>query len=116
MLKLRTMTASELAHQHNQLASQFKDNRLTEMLFRYRARNFQSSLNANELNRWQQYCRKKCLNSDEMSDSHALNLFSCRAAIQQERSQNTDSQSLKILDALEHWLTTLEQWGAPKTG
>ncbi|MDP3518440.1 MAG: exodeoxyribonuclease I [Pseudohongiella sp.] len=116
MLKLRTMTASELANQHNQLESQFKDSRLAEMLFRYRARNFQSSLNADELNRWQQYCWKKCLNSNEVHESHALNLFSCRAAIQQERLQNTDSQSHNILDALEHWLKTLEQWGAPKTG
>jgi exodeoxyribonuclease-1 len=34
----------------------FKDARLEEMLFRYRARNFANSLDGNEQARWQQHC------------------------------------------------------------
>ena len=112
MLQLRGLSASELAMQQEQLSAQFKDHRLSEMLFRYRARNFQSSLNAAELKRWKEHCWRNCLNANELHDPHALNIFSCRAVIEQERLQHPDSHSQGILDALERWLLSLEQWGA----
>ncbi len=37
----------------------FDDARLPELLFRYRARNFASSLTAQEQQRWQTFCRQR---------------------------------------------------------
>ena len=37
----------------------FKDKRLPEMLFRYRARNYPDTLNAEETQRWQTFCVKR---------------------------------------------------------
>jgi len=37
----------------------FDDERLPEMLFRYRARNFPETLNADEVKRWDAYCHTK---------------------------------------------------------
>ncbi len=112
MTTLRSMTATELAARHEQLCSQFKDARLAEMLFRYRARNFRSTLNTEELKRWRLHCRQQCLNVDDNQPTVGLNLFSCRLAIQQERSQCSDSQSMRLLDELESWLHSLESWAA----
>jgi exodeoxyribonuclease-1 len=50
-----------------QLASrpiEFKDARLGEILFRYRARNFPESLSALELQQWQLFCRERRTNRD----------------------------------------------------
>jgi exodeoxyribonuclease-1 len=110
MSALRSMTATELATRHDQLCSQFKDARLPEMLFRYRARNFRSTLNTEELKRWRLHCKQQCLNVDDRQLTDALNLFSCRLVIQQERSQCSDSQSMRLLDELESWLHSLERW------
>lgn len=51
------LNGSELAAQ----SFSFKDERLPEMLFRYRARNFPSSLNPTEEQEWLEYCRDKLL-------------------------------------------------------
>lgn len=40
----------------------FDDQRLPELLFRYRARNFPDTLTAGEQQRWQQFCRERLLN------------------------------------------------------
>lgn len=53
MDRVRQATPESLANE----AFDFHDSRLKEMLFRYRARNFPSSLNPEELQRWQQFCR-----------------------------------------------------------
>ncbi|MEQ1528844.1 MAG: exodeoxyribonuclease I [Methylococcales bacterium] len=55
MAKIRILSAQQLADGK----FTFTDKRLTEMLFRYRARNYPDSLNANEEQRWQQFCRDK---------------------------------------------------------
>ncbi len=52
MAKLRTMTPEQLAKS----AFKFTDKRLPEMLFRYRARNYRETLNADELLRWNEFC------------------------------------------------------------
>ncbi|WP_440876859.1 exodeoxyribonuclease I [Thalassotalea sp. PLHSN55] len=54
----------EILHQlpPEQLAShpfQFQDPRLSTLLFRFRARNYPLTLNANEQQQWQQYCQDK---------------------------------------------------------
>ena len=110
MSSIRSMSSTELTIRHEQLCVQFKDKRLPEMLFRYRARNFPGSLHAAELTRWQNYCRHKCLNSEDREDHDTLNLLSCRQAIQQERVQNPDGESLQLLVILEKYLLSLESW------
>lgn len=50
--RLRTLGPESLAKER----VHFDDARLEELLFRYRARNFPSSLNADEQNRWLQHC------------------------------------------------------------
>ncbi len=42
----------------------FDDQRLPELLFRYRARNFPDSLTAEEQQRWQLFCRERLLNAE----------------------------------------------------
>ena len=41
------------------LADQFQDPRLPELLFRYRARNFPDTLNAEEQQRWTRFCQQR---------------------------------------------------------
>lgn len=52
MARLRSMSPEELAGS----TEKFADPRLSEMLFRYRARNYPESLDSEETERWQQFC------------------------------------------------------------
>ena len=52
MATIRAMSAEQLAKAH----FTFKDSRLSEMLFRYRARNFPDSLGKEEQVRWREFC------------------------------------------------------------
>lgn len=60
--------AEQLHHCHpEQLASlnwKFDDNRLNTLLFRYRARNYPATLNANELEQWQRHRQFRLLDPD----------------------------------------------------
>ena len=58
--QIRQQSADELAKQN----FDFHDKRLSEMLFRYRCRNSPAYLNSEEVNLWQDYCRKKFLTED----------------------------------------------------
>jgi exodeoxyribonuclease I len=115
MTQLRQMSASELASRSESLSAQMHDSRLPEMLFRYRARNFPSTLSSDELGRWKLFCIWRCLNTDKNADVASgkqapLSLATCRELIQLERGLNQDVRSLQILDELEQWLDTLQQW------
>ncbi|MDO8909172.1 MAG: exodeoxyribonuclease I [Pseudohongiella sp.] len=115
MTQLRQMSGSELAGQFDNLCAQGRDPRLPEMLFRYRARNFPATLSAEELQRWKLFCIQQCLNSGEdcgvtSIKPSQLNLPGCRLLIKQERELNPDASSQHILDELEQWLQTLQQW------
>jgi exodeoxyribonuclease-1 len=52
MAKIRSLSPAQLANS----TFTFTDNRLTEMLFRYRARNYPDTLNAEEQQRWRSFC------------------------------------------------------------
>ncbi|MFZ2407065.1 MAG: exodeoxyribonuclease I, partial [Methylobacter sp.] len=52
MAKIRLMPPEQLAGS----TFKFTDSRLPEMLFRYRARNYPETLNADELRRWNKFC------------------------------------------------------------
>lgn len=54
--KIPFMTPEELSNNFN-----FEDERLDDLLFRYRARNFPKSLSDTEKNIWNAYCYNKCL-------------------------------------------------------
>ncbi len=55
--ELRQLPGEALAHQR----ISFEDDRLHELLFRYRARNFPDSLNAEETLQWQEHCCARLL-------------------------------------------------------
>ncbi len=79
----------------------FKDVRLTEMLFRYRARNFPDTLSANENRQWQTQ-RLERLNHP--ADDRQLNPESFALEILAARESNQgDSRAQNILDHLEAW-------------
>ena len=53
MARIRKLGSTELASTH----FEFEDNRLKDLLFRYRARNFPTSLTVEERQQWQDFCR-----------------------------------------------------------
>jgi exodeoxyribonuclease-1 len=80
----------------------FKDARLPEMLFRYRARNWPETLDAKEVIRWDQDRRHRLLSPDA---SGAWNLSAFQQELAQARSEKADDgRAQRILDALEAWV------------
>lgn len=75
--QVRAASAEQLARDH----WAFADARLDELLFRYRARNFPSSLAGEELVRWREFCRQR-LNDSSMGAPNTLDNFA--QALQEE--------------------------------
>ena len=69
----------------------FRDSRLQELLFRYRARNFPESLNAEERQRWQAFCRWRLTDKDARAGltlaefEHRLQLLTTNESISDEQ-------------------------------
>mgnify|MGYP001821148882 CR=1 FL=1 len=84
-----------------QLPLPFKDGRLTEMLFRYRARNFPETLSTEENRRWQEQTLQR-LNqpTDERQLDPETFRFEIRAARQ---AHEGDQRAQNILDHVEAW-------------
>ncbi len=79
----------------------FRDPRLPEMLFRYRARNFPDSLSAQERERWDRFRLQRLANPGH---DGALGLDEFTAAIRAARAEHPDEpRALEILDQLEAW-------------
>jgi exodeoxyribonuclease-1 len=79
----------------------FKDHRLTEMLFRYRARNFPSTLTSNENRQWQ---KQRLDRLNQPVDDRQLNPETFRQEISAARlAYEDDGHAQKILDQLETW-------------
>lgn len=68
--QVRTASAEQLTRD----TWAFSDSRLTELLFRYRARNFPSSLVDGEWERWQMFCRQR-LSDSAMGAPNTLDNF-----------------------------------------
>ena len=84
-----------------QLSWPFKDSRLVEMLFRYRARNYPDSLSLKESNLWQSQ-RLERLN--QPADDRQLSPETFKLEILAARQlHSTDKRALAILDQLEAW-------------
>ncbi|HSC69005.1 MAG TPA: exodeoxyribonuclease I [Cellvibrio sp.] len=73
----------------------FRDARLVEMLFRYRARNFPFSLNAEERARWQQFCQWR-LTDTQAQSSLTLPEFYARLAQLAADASLTGAQQLLL--------------------
>jgi exodeoxyribonuclease-1 len=84
----------------------FDDSRLDEMLFRYRARNYIETLNANERQRWNDYRHEK-FNNPAVSQRTINQFFAEIEAIQQ--AEDTIGSQLVLLEALIEYANSLIQ-------
>ncbi len=96
MIKVRAADANQLAKGE----FPFKDPRLGEMLFRYRARNYPESLSPQELQQWREFCRWR-LTSPEAQSSMTLEAFGQRinSLLAAESTSEQQRQLLRELAA-----------------
>ncbi len=92
MAKIRLMSPEQLAES----AFKFTDNRLPEMLFRYRGRNYPETLSADELSRWNEFCVDR-LTGRQAGSGIVLNDYFGRL----ERLRRDENVSMPIINALE---------------
>ena len=85
----------------------FKDARLPELLFRYRARNWRESLTADEHSRWDDYRRRR-LGSDSGLSEHSFESFHAEIAALRI-TPTPDGRRQALLDQLQDWGRELEQ-------
>jgi len=79
----------------------FKDGRLAEMLFRYRARNFPDTLTSDENQQWHE---QRLARLNQPADSRQLSSETFKLQILATRqSYQGDSRAQEILDCLETW-------------
>ncbi len=83
---------------------QFHDPRLPELLFRYRARNYPETLDADELERWHRQRRQRLL---EPADERQLSYAGFRAALARARESHPAPRAHGVLDQLEAWALEL---------
>jgi len=95
MLKIRQAKPTELG----QLRLEFQDRRMTEMFFRYKARNYPHALNQKEAKDWERY------RSARLRDSNAtIQIEDYRGIINTIREKTIlDARQCNILDQLESW-------------
>jgi exodeoxyribonuclease-1 len=77
----------------------FTDKRLTDLLFRYRGRNFPDSLSADELDLWQEFCHQRVHEADGGGSITAADCLARIKALPTERELSADK--LAVLAALE---------------
>ncbi len=85
MTRVRQSTPEQLAEEN----FGFRDPRLKEMLFRYRARNFPTSLNEVEQQRWREFCRWR-LTANEAQASLTLDEFYTRLQLLMTDANTTE--------------------------
>ncbi|HEY9400961.1 MAG TPA: exodeoxyribonuclease I [Luteimonas sp.] len=84
----------------------FVDQRLGELLFRYRARNWPHTLAHAERQRWDEYRRQRVLTESGLSESSLSGLY---AELSQLRALHaSDGAKLALLDQLEAWSRDME--------
>lgn len=102
MDQLRKLTANEL----KTAEFNFDDQRIPEMLFRYRARNYPDSLNDDERRQWNEYRRQR-FSQDTNSNVFNLQLFKQILCEQLENDQ-LDADTKQILVDLQNWGAAIE--------
>jgi len=84
----------------------FTDQRLPELLFRYRSRNWPQSLTVDERARWDDYRRRRLLTESDLSE---MSLERYRLELQQLRNMHAgDGGKLALLDRLDAWSRDIE--------
>jgi len=107
MDKIRNTEADKLS----QPEWPFKDPRLTEMLFRYRARNFPATLSPDEFQQWQ---KQRLARLNRPADDRQHNPETYRLEISAARQLHQgDSRAQNILDQLEAWGNELTRQTSP---
>lgn len=97
MEQLRQLSATKLASAE----FNFKDDRLPEMLFRYRARNYPHSLSDSERSHWNEYRQHKF---ETKEDNNSLSLASFKQILAEHLQDNQLSDEKKqVLHALQDW-------------
>lgn len=94
--RVRTGEPEELAA----LAGLFRDERMPELLFRYRARNYPQTLSEEERNRWVLFCRRR-LESSESGSPMTIEAFRQVFETLQDEQRVQLSDWLKHLDVLQ---------------
>ena len=95
MVKIRQAKPTELGHLH----LEFHDRRMTEMFFRYKARNYPQTLNQNEARNWERYRCARLLDSNA-----TIQLKAYREIVSSIRkTAKLDIRQSNILDQLELW-------------
>lgn len=97
MQRVRKMSPEQLAVTE----LPFRDARLPELLFRYRARNFPASLNAAEQEQWRQFCRRR-LTDPAAGASLVLSQLQERVAQLQAQPQLTPAHHQLLCDLLDY--------------
>jgi len=97
--RLMTLVRGSSADQLSRLDIPFRDTRLPEMLFRYRARNFPHTLNQDEQQRWQQFRRNR------LADPRSRDNF--EQSMETARKLCAIDADHQVLDNLRHYVTTL---------
>ena len=103
--QVRAASAEQLARDH----WAFADARLDELLFRYRARNFPSSLAGEELVRWREFCRQR-LNDSSMGAPNTLDNFA--QALQEEWPLASPAQQQVLQAWREHAQLLRSRYGS----
>ena len=98
MARVRSASPLELAQQH----FDFHDQRLPELLFRYRARNWPETLSAAEVQQWEAFCRHRIEDADGGGSIALAEYTELIAGLRLERAADADAQ--QVLDALEAWV------------
>ncbi len=97
---------STAVDQLNELEPDFDDSRLSEMLFRYKARNYPEIINDDERNRWQQFRHRRLHENDGGGGRTLENFYKDIERLLVERN---DVDSQKILMELKQWGDCLQQ-------
>ena len=100
---VRTTAPQALA----QARFEFRDPRLPELLFRYRARNWPQTLDAAERARWDDYRRRRLVDDSGLSE---FNFDRFAAEMQHARGvAGEDGARQALLDRLQDWAATIER-------
>jgi exodeoxyribonuclease-1 len=84
----------------------FDDQRLPEMLFRYRARNWPESLTAEETEQWQQYRQQRLVDGD---NDKILSFRRFFETVKQIQNEELDEKQQQVLQDLEEYGQQLQQ-------
>lgn len=106
MQRVRQADAASLGNPEWQDEVGYDDPRLSEMLFRYRARNFPATLSVEEAARWQKHCQQR-LEGGVPGDEQSLSLAAYEQAITDLCDEKQDDRAMGVAEALVDWKSRL---------